>query len=232
MHLVEVNLAEPGIELYVTPKDPDAVGQGWEYRLRWTPFVANEEELSVVINATVFASERRWMQWPGDWGRSLETAISEHEVNHVSPNSYLLWFEDDLTPHLEKSKPPSRDALRRARWSVSSEIVVLSDRRVNAFAGRRAEPEILAGIDPRRKRLYLAAFAHASAARAASVLAEHGAVDAILLDSGHSAGMTIGKGSHGLRSGTLLWPTRAVATHFGVRARAFSTALSTTGWAN
>lgn len=218
MHLVEVDLAAPDIELFVTPKDPEAVARGWEYSLRWTPFVASEEDLSVVVNATLFGSESGWVQWPGDWARSIETAVAEHEVNHVSPNSYLLWFEDDLTPHLEKRKPPPAEALRRARWGVSSEIVILSDGKVNAWAGRRPEPQIMAGIDPGRNRLFLAVFAHASPARAARRLAEHGVVDAISLDSGHSAGMTIGRGARGVRSGTLLWPTRAVATHFGVRA--------------
>jgi len=34
---VRVDLTAPGIELYVTPKDPTAVSQGWDYRLRRIP---------------------------------------------------------------------------------------------------------------------------------------------------------------------------------------------------
>ena len=34
IHWVRVDLSAPGIELYVTPKDPTAVSQGWEYHLR------------------------------------------------------------------------------------------------------------------------------------------------------------------------------------------------------
>src|ERR1043166_2298120 len=35
LHWVRVDLTAPGIELYVTELDPDAVAQGWQYRLRW-----------------------------------------------------------------------------------------------------------------------------------------------------------------------------------------------------
>lgn len=77
---------------------------------------------------------------------------------------------------------------------------------------------MLAGIDPRRRLLFLAAFDNASVARAARLLAAHGAVDAISLDGGGSACMVLGKGAKGPGPTTLLWPTRAVATHFGVRA--------------
>src|SRR5262245_1789940 len=34
LHWVRVDLSAPGIELYITPVDPEAVAQGWEYRLR------------------------------------------------------------------------------------------------------------------------------------------------------------------------------------------------------
>src|SRR5262245_35124662 len=36
VHWVRVNLAAPGIELFVTPIDPTAHKEGWEYRLRRT----------------------------------------------------------------------------------------------------------------------------------------------------------------------------------------------------
>ena len=35
VYWVRIDLTVPGIELYVTPKDPTAVAQGWQYRLRW-----------------------------------------------------------------------------------------------------------------------------------------------------------------------------------------------------
>src|ERR1700731_1515100 len=36
VHWVRIDLTAPGIELYVTPLDPAAVAEGWQYRLRRT----------------------------------------------------------------------------------------------------------------------------------------------------------------------------------------------------
>ena len=56
VHWVRVDLAASGIELYVTPLDPAAVAQGWDYRLRSIEDVVWEERLAVAINATFFTS--------------------------------------------------------------------------------------------------------------------------------------------------------------------------------
>ncbi len=45
MHWVRVDLTAPGIELYVTPLDPQAVERGWQYRLQHTATVLNNEQL-------------------------------------------------------------------------------------------------------------------------------------------------------------------------------------------
>jgi hypothetical protein len=217
LHLVEVDLNQPGIGLYVTPLDPEAMRRGFEYRLRWTPLLAGEEKLSVLINGALFACDSRF-KLPGAYARSGPTVVAEHRVNHVDPDSYLLWFEDDLTPHLETTKPPPAEALRRARWGVSDGMVLLAQGKVNAWAGHQPFSQVLAGIDSRRKRLFLAVLENASRARAAKILAEHGAVDAIALDSGHAASMTIGHGAAGIGGGTLLWPKHGSATQLGVRA--------------
>jgi len=217
MHLVQIDLTQPGIELYVTPLDAEAVGQGLEYELRWTPSVARREELAVVVNGPIFASDSRLML-PGAYARSLRTVVADCQVNHVDRDSYLLWFEEDLTPHLEKRKPPPAEALRRARWGIGGEMVVLSNGKPNSWAGHAPMPQVLVGIDARRKTLFLAALENASLARAARLLADRGVVDAIGLDSGDAASMVIGRGAHGVRPGTLLWPKHGSATHFGVRA--------------
>src|SRR3954462_12839447 len=60
VHWVRVELGAPGIELYVTPLDPSAVEQGWQYRLRLINEVIREERLAVAINGTLFTSKYTW----------------------------------------------------------------------------------------------------------------------------------------------------------------------------
>src|SRR5262249_47929314 len=54
VHWMSINLATPGIELYVTPLDPAAVAQGWQYRLRRVGDVVDvvKEKLAVAVNGT------------------------------------------------------------------------------------------------------------------------------------------------------------------------------------
>jgi hypothetical protein len=217
-YFVQIDLSRPGMELFVTPLDAQAVAAGWEYRLRWTPTVCAEENLSLAINATLFIAEDGKWRLPGVLARSCDTVVAEHHVNHVDPNSYLLWFDDELAPHLDKAKPASKASLREARYAISGQMVVLANGKPNRWASRKPEAQMLAGIDPNRRLLFLAAFDHVSVSRAARLLAAHGAVDAISLDGGGSASMVLGKGAKGPGPKTLLWPRRAVATHFGVRA--------------
>src|SRR5262245_31188639 len=47
VHWVIVDLAAPGIELYVTPLDPNAVARGWQYRLRRIGDVVDKDRLAV-----------------------------------------------------------------------------------------------------------------------------------------------------------------------------------------
>ena len=56
IHWVQIDLSAPGIELYVTPVDPAAVQQGFEYRLRTIGDVVEDERLAVAINGTLFTS--------------------------------------------------------------------------------------------------------------------------------------------------------------------------------
>ena len=56
LHWAIIDLAAPGIELYVTPLDPKAVAGGWQYRLRRIGDVVDKERLAVAINGTLFES--------------------------------------------------------------------------------------------------------------------------------------------------------------------------------
>ncbi len=125
VHWVRVDLTAPGIDLYVTPLDPDAVAARWQFRLRRTGEVVQDEHLAVGINGTLFDCESRWIRLAGEFARASETTVVEHQVSHVGEHTYLTWFEDDLTPHVETSKPPGESALGKARWGIGGQAAWL-----------------------------------------------------------------------------------------------------------
>ena len=128
VHLVRVDLSAPGIGLYVTPLDPEAVRRGYQYRLADVSTVVQRECLAVVVNGTFFAADSGAFYRAGDLASSLQTIIADGEVSHVDPNSYMLWFEPDLTPHIEFTKPPDKAVLRRARWGIGGGAVAARQR--------------------------------------------------------------------------------------------------------
>ena len=225
MHWVRVDLTAPGIELYVTPLDPQAVERGWQYRLKRTPTVVNQEQLAVAINATLFGSDSGWIPMTGDFARSSDATIANYVVSHVPEYTYLLCFDDHLAPRLETSRPPNESVLRRSRWGLGGRgAVLLRDGRIFRDTPRKpTDARTAVGVDRQKRLLFLAVFANASPWRALDKLAKLGAVDGMLLDGGNSTSMAIGDKAHGVRSGVLIGRWRPVATHFGVRARELST---------
>src|SRR5262249_37565170 len=126
LHWMRIDLTAPGLELYVTPLDPVAVAQGWQYRLRWIRDIVTSERLAVAINGTLFTSNSGW--WPrmsGDLAKGLETVVADHVVSHVWEHTYLLWFDEQLTPHLRPSKPPAAADLALAKWGIGGQAVWL-----------------------------------------------------------------------------------------------------------
>jgi hypothetical protein len=223
VHWVCVDLAAPGIELYVTPLDPDAVSRGWQYRLRPAEEVLRQEHLSVLINGTLFTSDSGWFDRSGDLARAVETTVADGHVSHIWQYTYLLWFDDRLNPRLETSTPPPEEALRKARWGIGGQAVWLRDGAIWSGAERKPNAARTAiGIDPGAKRLYAAVFENASPRRALEKLAALGARDGMLLDGGHSSTIAIGAGARGVRPGVLIGGWRPLATYFGIRARPLS----------
>jgi hypothetical protein len=219
MHLVRVDLAAPGIGLYLTPLDPEAVERGYQYRLADAASVLRREGLAVLINGAFFSADSGVFYRAGDWAQGVQTVVADGEVSHVDPHSYMLWFEPDLTPHIEFNKPPDEAVLRRARWGIGGGAVPLWKGKVReGAAGHEMDRRTAIAIDCGRRLLWLAVFENASASAAARVLAEHGAQDGFLLDGGHSTTMVLGAKAAGARSGTLLRGSRPVATFFGVKA--------------
>jgi hypothetical protein len=225
VHWVRVDLTAPGIELYVTPLDPQAVNRGWQYRLKRTPTVVSEERLAVAINATLFSSDSRWMAMTGDFARASEATIADYVVSHIPEYTYLLCFDDHLAPCLETARPPNESVLRRSRWGLGSRgAVFLRDGQIKPDLPREPpDARTAVGVDSKKRLLFLAVFENASRRRAFDKLAKLGVMDGMLLDGGHSTSMVIGAKARGVRPGVLMGRWRPVATHFGVRARVLDT---------
>ena len=220
MHWARVDLAAPGVDLYVTPTDPALDGSGYQYRLRRVATVAGAEGLAVAVNGSLFAKEPVLLPgyWPGQRARGVETAVADGRVSHVWEHTYLLWFDHTLAPALERRKPPPAGALTRARWGIGGQGVGLAAGRVAVPPGGPADRRTAVGIDSSRRLLFLAVFDSATPHGAMVELAALGAADGLLLDGGGSTAMVIGQGAAGVRPGTVLGGLRPVATHFGVRA--------------
>ena len=221
VHWVRVDLTAPGIELFVTPLDPQAVKQGWQYRLQRTETVLDQQELAVVINAVYFTSESGWMPRSGDLARSSEASIAQYIVSHVPESTYMLCFDEQLVPRIEDSWPRNETTQRRYLWGLGGQGGALL-RHGQIYRGTSQKPtdaRTAIGIDREKRLLFLAVFENASELRHVAEAVATGRVDGLLLDGGHSTSMAMGADARGVQPGVLLGRWRPVATHFGIRAR-------------
>ena len=216
LHWVRVDLTAPGIELYVTPLDPSALAEGWQYRLRRIGDVVEREHLAVAVNATLFRSNSGWrLQMSGDLANSVQTVVADHEVNQGWVETHLLWFDDRLTPHLQP-KPPIAE-LTRAKWGIGGQQE-LQDGKVSPDSSSIPDSRTAVAIDGQRRILFLGVGRYISPRLMLQELADLGAKDGMLLDGGGSSAMALGKGAAGVSAGVLYGGWRPVATHFGIRA--------------
>ena len=126
VHVVVTDLRTPGVQLYVTPPDPAALAKGFFYRLRWISEVTRTEQLSVVVNAAMFASQPQfWLPLPGYLANSAwGTLVADHVVADVQ-HSDLLWFDDQLQSHLRPWDASLRAPdLAAAKWAIGGQIVL------------------------------------------------------------------------------------------------------------
>jgi len=219
LHWARVDLSAPGIELYVTPLDPTAVQHGWQFRLRRVSETLETENLAIAINGTLFSSESTLLRMPGDLARSVETVVANHVVSHLWEHTYLLWFDDQLHPHLKPSKPPTAEELAMALWGIGGQAVGLRNGTVLSELSREPDARTAVAIDSERKLLFIAAAEYISPHLMLEELAKLGAKDGMLLDGGSSTTMAIHEGAKGVRPGVLLGGWRPVAVQFGVRGR-------------
>jgi hypothetical protein len=125
IHWVRIDLTGPGIALYVTALDKEAVAAGWQYRLRWIRDVMDREHLAVAINATIFGSHsdsrpRWWPSLAGDLARTADMVIADGVVVQGTWDMYLLSFDNQMTPQLSQSKPPTTAQIARTKWGLGS----------------------------------------------------------------------------------------------------------------
>jgi phosphodiester glycosidase len=221
VHWIRVDLTAPGIELYVTPLDPQAVQQGWQYRLERTATVLEKETLAVVVNGVYFESDSGWIPRAGDLARSSEATIADCVVSHVPESTYLFCFDEHLVPRIETSWPRNELSQKRYRWGLGGQGGPML-REGQLYEGTSQKPtdeRTAIGVDRDKRLLFLAVFENASERRALDKLRQLGARDGMLLDGGHSTSMVIGANARGIRPGVLIGRWRPVATQFGVRAR-------------
>jgi hypothetical protein len=196
VHWVRIDLTAPGIVPYVTSKDPVAVSQGWQYRLRRVEDVVASEHLAVAINGTLFSSKSSWWRMPGDLANAAESVVADHTISHGWLDTYLPWFDDQLTPHLRPDKATEAE-LAMARWGIGGEDFWLRDGRVwpGDYRSHIPDGRTAVAVDLPRKLLFLAVGTHISPTLMYQTLADLGARDGMLLDGGDSSSMAIGTGA-------------------------------------
>jgi len=223
VHVARVDLSADGVEIWTTPLDPAPMAKyEREYYARYTADVLKSNDLAVAVNGTLFAPAPKWIFWPfpGLPVRAIETVVSDGQVNHIDPHSYLLWFDADRRPHLERGKPPRAELLAgQARWAIGAQQPIDLANPQWASIGRAPDERTALAIDSGRKLLWIAAFERASPTAVVKYFQAAGAKELVLLDGGDSTSMAIAKNGAGVRPGTLIGGWRPVATHFGVRAK-------------
>ncbi len=216
LHLICGDLSIPGVSLYVTPLDPFAVAHDWQYRLRYVSSIVRDEHLAAAVNGTLYSSDSGWIRLSGDYGRAVETVVADHVVSHIHPHTYLLWWDDDLIAHLERTKPPSIEVLKKAQWAIGGQAPVLYDGEVHTNEAA-ADHRTMIAADPDKKLVWLAVFDRASYRFAAQSLAAKGAKIGVMVDGGTSSSMAIGNDATGVRPGAITGNWRPVANVFGLR---------------
>lgn len=219
VYLVRADLKVPGVSIYITPMDAEALSHGRRYRLQYTASVVRQQKLAVAVNGTLFESDSSFIRLPGDYANGWETIVADHVVDHVDPNSYLLWWDDENIAHFQITKPPGFSSISRAKWGIAGQGPVLVDGHMNPnAAGVNADHRTLIAADPDRKLVWIAVFDRASVQFASNLLAEEGAKIGVCVDGGTSSAMALGPDAHGVRSGTVMGNWRPVANVFGFRA--------------
>ncbi len=216
VHLVEIDLGHPGIELYMTPLDPLAVASGYQYRLHYVRNLARAERLAVAVNGALFAADSYLLPMVGDFATSVDSIISNHQINHLNPHDYVFWIDDQQIPHLETSRPIPPAVIRKAKWGIGAQSLSVRGSPLPHDGPRDRQTRL--GINLECKRLWLGVFESASERDATAALMKAGAHYVLPLDGGDSASLYLGGRTHGTAGGLRFGGQRPVATIVGVKA--------------
>ena len=235
MHVIEVDLTAPGIELFITPPDPRVVRHHapWTHRLRYVWQSAYREDLAATTNATFFSCRlskpgRPTVYVPGDLASSVQTIIADGQTVQISKDTRLLWFERDLTPHFTAIKDMDDETMQRVHFAIGSAgdvgfpLISRGAPRIWRPADGSTEgvrPRTAIVISSAGRRLWLMTIDRCEPNVLAVQLRQLGATDAIILDGGKSSTMVLGRDARHVRPGTVTGGRRPVATAIGIRAR-------------
>ena len=215
-HLVRIELETPGVWLYNTPLDSQAVAAGDQYGLSYTWWEARRQGLAVAINGTLFRGHSEWFL-PGETVRAVHTTIAAGEVSHRNAYTSMIWTDEEGTLHITPESPPPDQVVEEAIWGVGG---LLLGREASAGPHRAHVPSqrTLVGANEDTQELWFAVFEDASHAAAWEVLQDAGAQEAVVMDGGGSSTLNLHRTAATPRTGTLVGGWRPVATHVGVYA--------------
>jgi hypothetical protein len=216
VHLIEVDLAHPGVQLYVTPLDPVAVANGFQYRLDYVRNVARSEGLSVAVNGPLFSSDSFLIPMVGDFAASFDTTVSDYRVSHLNPLDFMFCFDEHLKPHVETTRPTSAEVLQKTKWGIGGRG--LEDGSKRPVVEEERDNRSLLGVDTESRRLWIGVFESSTETTAVRELIRAGAKHVLLLDGGDSTSLYLGEWTKDVPAGLRFGGQRPVATVIGVKA--------------
>ena len=189
--VVRLDLDTPGLDVSVRPSSDDAN----EFRLAIPEWQVLSEDLSVLMNATLFEPGDILKNYPGSRVRSLETLVTGGRVSHRDPHSYLVGIDETNTPFIETTKPPSDAALARAVTAVSIQGVQLHDGEITNAATFNDErfSRTFIGITPSERQLFLVAAEDCTSQELLETCVALGIESGGMLDSDDSTTLMIGR---------------------------------------
>jgi len=219
--VVEVHWDEPGVDVVLRPFLPSGGGQ-YHYKLKPAGMIMSEFELQVLMNGTLYEPADWMHSMPGMQVDSRETVVSYGRVSHVDPQSYLIWWDEEMNAHCEEQKPPSAEALSRAYLGVGVQGLQLRAGHVDYLSldsMDRVMRRSFLGVNPDKKILWLMS-GDALSGRAMAELAQSlGVVYGGQVDGEGAATLVIGNGADGVFPFTGLRGGRPLGNTIGIRAK-------------
>lgn len=212
MYLAKAALDPAQLDLFVTSPDPTLQGSAYTHRIRHSSKVAADNNLSVVVNATIFTGGTVPFRRAGQVATIIETTISNFQIAHWWQYSYMLGFTPTLAPEPLTTRPPpfpeSAQTFPRWKWGIGSQNVVTDGTHISN-GNSPVQRQTVLGLDRSRTHFCLAVFQNATTARMGSELLARDIDIFYVMDGSESSSMSI-------NALALTGDWRPVATHVGV----------------